>query len=212
MSRDPLQDFWTNIQYAHRFMPPLAISKPSRLTHEEVKKEFRLTAHTAEGFQKEAFSSLLSNDEVERLDQAVKGVREVAAELTPGTLATPEQTARALPHFQAIVDILAPDRFANPEAFKTGKQIEAKLKARRPAKLDHLRFMTGLDSTGDPALWIWAYTKEKDSGEYDQEAFFAAVDEIAPALQSAAEEVAPDRWPYISYRSTLDRLAYEAAA
>lgn len=212
MPRDPLHDFWANIQYAHKFMPPLAVSNPFRLTAEEVEKEFRLTSHTAEGFQKEAFVSFLTPSELDKLEQAVKEVRIVASELAADTVATAEQRKRALPHFQDIVSILAPDRFADPEAFVIGKKIEAKIAAKRPAKLDHLRFMSGSDSTGDPALWVWAYTKEKESGEYDSKAFFAAVDEIAPVLKGAAEEVAPERWPYISYRSTLDNLEYETAA
>ncbi len=210
MVRDPLHAFWINIQYAHEFMPPLAVPNPARLKPEEVEKWFRLTPHTAEGFQEEAFSFLPPN-ELATLKAAVEGLRLIATEIPSGIGATAEQKKQALPEFQIIIDTLAPDRFADPEALKFGKQIEAKLESRRLEKLDHLRFSTGLDSTGEPALWIWAYTKENATGKYEEEAFFAAIDVIAPVLNRAAEEVAQDRWAYISYRSTLDKLEYEAA-
>ena len=70
MVRDPLHAFWINIQYAHEFMPPLAVPNPARLKPEEVEKWFRLTPHTAEGFQEEAFSFLPPNELATLTDNA----------------------------------------------------------------------------------------------------------------------------------------------
>lgn len=210
MPRDPLVNFWVHVMAMMEYHPSFSVPNGPRLTDEIVEKLFVLTPLAADGFVEETFS-FLAPDELNALKSAVAGVRAVTSQMGKRTSATPEEKSRALPHFQKIISILAPDRYADPEAFRIGKQVERRL-VPSPPHLDHLRFMTGRDSTDDPALWIWAYTKEKDSGEYDQEAFFAAVDEIDSILKEVAEEVAPDRWPYISYRSTLDQLEYEAAA
>ncbi len=209
MGRNPRHDFWINILYAMHFQPALAVPNGPRLTGEVIEKEFRLTPHTAEGFVEKEFD-FLQPDELGRLKSAVAGVRAVAMELGDRLVATDDEKRRALSHFQAIVNVLEPDRFMEPEAFEIGKRIEANLNTPWPAKLDHLRFMSGLDNTGDPALWVWAFVKE--SVERDESAFFLAVDQIDPLLEKAAGEVAPDRWPYISFRSALVQPEVEVAA
>jgi hypothetical protein len=209
MPRNPLHDFWMNITHAFGGMPPFAVPNGPRLTDGLIEKKFRLSRHTAEGFQEVAFS-FLSPGELAELKEAVRSVREVASELGSRVVATTGEKARALPHFQKIVRMLAPDRFADPEAFKLGTIIEQKLTL-RPPHLDHLRFMSGLDSTDDPALWVWAFVKE--SGEHDEQAFFQGVDEVKPVLEPMLREVAPEGRVYLRFRSTLDQpVAEEVAA
>ncbi len=215
MSRLRFHNFWGKVQVAFPWLSGTAVSERKRLSDEFVDgllagSDRWLTPYSAGGFERTVFE-FLPPDELERLTNAVAGVRAVADELQPNVPATSEQRARALPHFKAILKVLEFDRYADADAFLLGKVIEKELAHHRSIQsLDHLRFMTGSDSTGDPALWVWAFVKE--SGEHDEQAFFKGADEIDPPLKRAAEEVAPDRLTYISYRSTLDQLELEVAA
>jgi hypothetical protein len=49
------------------------------------------------------------------------------------------------------------DRYGDAEAYRPGKQIERALHISRPPELAELRFNSGIDHSGDPALWIWAF-------------------------------------------------------
>ena len=57
------------------------------------------------------------------------------------------------------------DRFADPEAYRLGKQIDRELRPYWPPELAELRFKSGLDHTGDPGLWIWVFLTEEISRE-----------------------------------------------
>lgn len=206
--------FFRIIQQSCRVIYWAAVADRPRLTPEWIddaleKNHGWLTSQTADRYDAAAFD-FLPPDELQRLTVAVGRVRAVAAELGPKNSASAEQRERAKPAFKDILQLLEFDRFDDPEAFRLGKMVERKLTANWPPHLDHLRFMTDLDHSGDPALRIWVYVR--GSVEEDEEAFFAAVDEIKPMLDETAREVAPDRWPYISVRSTLDQPEVEAAA
>ena len=58
------------------------------------------------------------------------------------------------------MEFLEFDRYADAEAYRLGKLIERELRPRWPVELAQLRFNTGLDHSGDPALWVWAYLTE----------------------------------------------------
>lgn len=151
----------------------------------------------------------LGETEKRRLCEAVEAVRLVAGEIPEGGQPTAEQLDRAREPFADVVEVMGFDRYDEADDFYFGKQIEQRLKP-RPPQLDGLRFESGLDHSGFPALWVWAFVSE--SVERDEGAFFAAVDQIHPVLEEAAREVAPDRWPYISFRSALVPPEVEAAA
>jgi hypothetical protein len=111
---------------------------------------------------------------------------------------------RALPLFRDIVQSLGFDRYGDAEAFRLGKLIERGIAPRRPSELAELRFNTGLDHSGDPALWIWAFLSDEVS-ETDAR-FLETAQTLQGLLHSAARRVAPDRWPYISFRSMAEQL------
>jgi len=78
----------------------------------------------------------------------------------------------------------------------------------RPRELAELRFGTGLDHTGDPAIWIWAFLQDDT---WDDEQFLASARQMDELLDPAARRVAPDRWPYLSFRSLAEDAEIAAA-
>jgi hypothetical protein len=201
MPRDPLHAFWLSIMYALDGLPPSMVPSGLRLTDEMIEADFRLTPHTAEEFQEDAFS-FLPEGELSRLKNAVEKVRAVSSNMGPRVVATRDERDEALPYFKIIVRVLEPDRFTDPETFKLGKKIERELAPVRPSHLDQLRFMSGLDSTDDPALWVWVYVAE--TGEYDDATFLARADEIENVLKPIARAVAPEGRVYFHFRTTSD--------
>ena len=51
----------------------------------------------------------------------------------------------------------------------------------------------GLDSTDDPAIWVWAVIEEDD---FSRDVSLEITDKVRAALRKAA----PDHWPYVSIR------------
>ena len=214
--------FRTNVQRASLVLSGQFVADRPRWTAERIEGRLReierpsshkpvwLASHTFDGdFDPEAFRFLSEQDRGE-LTRAVAGVRDAATGILEGARPHPDQLDRARPHFVQVVELMGYDRYDDDDAYILGKIIEGRLARHPPPRLDQLRFRTGYDSTGDPALWVWAFVKE--TGEHDEEAFFKGADEIDPPLKAAAEQVAPDRLTYISYRSTLDQLELEVAA
>lgn len=116
----------------------------------------------------------------------------------------------AKPIFASILKELEFHRFGDAEAFRIGKEIERRIAPDRPGELAELRFETGPDSTDDPGLWVWAFITEL--GEHDLARFHSSANAIESILDPIARAVAPERWPYILFRSTLDQLELEATA
>lgn len=212
-----LEEFWRNVRTASRLIaPPAVVADSPRISAEMIAKRLGaadvwLAPAAMRGYD-EGDLLFLTADERQRLSEAVSHFLSVAKKVNPRGPASIELAEEARPAFQQIVGLLEFDRYGDAEAFKLGKSIEHKLATYGIGlpQLDHLRFRTGLDNTGDPALWVWAFIKE--SAHHDEATFFAAVDEIDPYLFPVAREVAQERWPYISYRSTLDQPAIEAVA
>lgn len=208
------EDFWWNVWTATGLRRGPNIADTPRITSGEIAarlavNNFWARPKSVSGFDKSDLP-FLSEEEQTRLDELVKAFRAEVGESGMPPPASGERLERASPVFQKIVEQLEFDRFSNPDAFRIGKAVELLIAPTRPIALDHLRFMTGTDSTGDPGLWVWAFVRE--TGEHDEPEFFRGVDAIDPLLKQAAEEVAPDRFAYISYRSTLDQPELEAAA
>jgi hypothetical protein len=198
--------FFRNIQQSCRVIYWAAVADRPRLTPEWIddvldKNHGWLTPQTAANYEAAAFD-FLPPDELHRLNAAVGRVRSVAAALGPNVVASAEQRERAKPAFKAILQLLEFDRFDDAEAFRLGKTVERKLASNRPPHLDHLRFRTGLDSTDDPALWVWVYVAE--DGEYDDATFLSRAEVIETALKPVAREVAPEGRVYLYFRTTSD--------
>ena len=209
-----LEEFWKNVRRAVKLIRPNPIADSPRISTDEISGSLAsanlwLVRGAVGGYDEREFP-FLTPAELSRLSTAVQQFRDVAITVNPRGPATRQQIEKARPAFQSIVELLEFDRFADPEAFRIGKEIERRLAPDRPAELAELRFETGPDSTGDPGLWVWAFVVE--TGEHDTEAFHSAAEVIDLILSPVTREVAPDRWPYILFRSTLDQLELEAIA
>jgi hypothetical protein len=197
-----LQEFWNNVRIGARLIAPQVIADAPRLDPASIESALRratfwLTPRAVEGFNEADFPFLLK-EERERLAKLVNEFSEVAAKVSPTDAAPREVVESALPLFREILQMLEFHRYGDAEAFRLGKQIEQKLQPHWPKEITELRFNTGLDHTGDPALWIWVFLTEEVSK--NDEDFLKAAHRLREIIDSIARRVAPDRWPYLSFR------------
>ena len=152
------------------------------------------------GFDEADFSFLPAEDRV-RLTGLVKEFRAIVAEVPPTT--TPDdRLERALPVFRDIVGLLEFDRYGDAEAFRIGKRIEATIAPHRPEAIAELRFHTGKDNTGDPSIRLWAVLHD----EAAEKAVFARnTHTIRDLLTETSEELAPELWPYVDFRTVSEQ-------
>ena len=120
--------------------------------------------------------------------------------------ATDEQVRKAIPKFKNILEIIRPDRYGDWDAFTLGKRIEREVSGRLPQEVRELIFETGVDVSGDLALWIWV---EMADEAVDEKELFRRFESARKELSAAAVRVCPDRWPFIHLRLTSERLAFE---
>ena len=199
-----LPEFWNGVRAAARVVGPERTPEASRLDPAAIERALRagsqwLTPRAVAGFD-EADFPFLPTAERHRLARLVKDFRRVASGVPPKTPATDDQVRRALPWFRDIVGLMGYDRHGDAEAYRIGRQIEREIEPDRPKELAELRFDTGPDHTGDPGIWIWAVLAEEDD-----DAFLAVASDARPQLDRASRAVAPELWPYISFRSVADQ-------
>ncbi len=161
-----------------------------------------VTPRSVAGFDESEFA-FLSDAERSQLAKLVAEFRQVTSTVNPMAPATGDTVESALPLFRDIIRLLEFDRYENAEAFRLGKLIEREIAPWRPAELAELRFRTKLDHTGDPGLWIWAYLSDEVS-EKDED-FLEAAQRLRNPLEDVARQVAPDRFPYLSFRSLREQ-------
>jgi hypothetical protein len=196
-----LEQFWTNVRIGARLTAPEVIADAPTLDEAAIESALRkethwLTPETVEGFQESDFP-FLSNDERERLAKAVEGFEKATATMSPTAAPSAHELELALPHFREIVKILEFNRYGDAEAYRLGKQIEKKLQPLQLGDIAELRFNTGLDHSGDPALWIWVFlTEEISSKDAD---FLKSASRLREIVQPIAQRASPDRWPYLSF-------------
>src|SRR5438477_419941 len=99
----------------------------------------------------------------------------------------PARRAMSLKEFWTNVRTGArPDRYADADALLIGKRIEARLAPQLPQPVQEIRFETGPDATGDPAVWIWVVLSD-DVGE--EEVFLPAARKVRELLEAIVEEL-----------------------
>jgi hypothetical protein len=161
-----------------------------------------LNPKSVEGFDEQDFD-FLPSAERQALTASVNRFREIARQVSPTAPATEEQIQQALPEFQRIIEFLRPDKYVDPEALVIGKRIEQQLANRLPDSVVELRFETGEDAAGGPALWIWVVFKD---GLAESEAFRSDVRLVRELLERTVREMAIGRWPYVRF-TTASELA-----
>jgi len=201
------QHFWINVGTAARFTPQQRIVDAPRLDPSESERILQQDTHwftprSVAGFE-EADFDFLPDAERTRPAKLVNEFQAISSTVSPKTPPSAETVAKALPLFRDMVQLLGFDRYGDVEAYRLGKQIEPAIEPDRPAELAELRFNTGLDHSGDPALWIWAFLT--DEAAATDERFLRTAQDLSDFLDPVARTVAPDRWPYISFRALADQ-------
>lgn len=129
--------------------------------------------------------------------------RQIASAVKPIAPPSSDRLEQAIPLFRDIIAMLEFDRYGDADAYRLGKQIEREIESYRPAELAELRFRTGPDHSGDPGLWIWSYLT--GAAEESDERFLEYARKLDDMLDPIAREIAPDRWPYLSFRSLAEQ-------
>ncbi|APW59938.1 hypothetical protein [Paludisphaera borealis] len=202
-----LHDFWTNVRMGARLIAPQGFVDAPRLDADDFTRRLRsatlwLTPRAVDGFEEEDFP-FLPEAERARLTKLVNDFRKVARTVNPTVPVPTAVVENALPLFRDIVLMLEFDRFEDDEAYRLGKMIEQEIEPYRPRELADLRFRTGEDHTGDPGLWIWAFLSD-DASKTDEE-FLKTAQKLRELLDPVARRIAPDRWPYLSFRSLAEQ-------
>jgi len=202
-----LRDFWMNVQTGARLIVPQVIADLPRRDASFVERGLRgatlwLTPRAVEGFQEAEFD-FLTDSERKSLASLVEKFRKVAETVNSAERATDKALSKALPLFRDIVRTLDFDRYGDDEAYRLGKLIEREIGDPLPQGLAELRFETGFDHSGDPAIWIWAFLTDEAS-ETD-ERFLRTAQQLRDVIEHAARVVASERWPYVSFRSLKEQ-------
>jgi hypothetical protein len=201
------RDFWISVRTGARMaVPTRVIAAQPRIDAARIESSLRnadfwLTPKVVAGFNKEDFD-FLPDAERDRLADLVAQFKEIASKVKPRSPAPDDLRDQALPLFREIIQQLDFGRYEDAEAYRIGKQVEQRVLPDWSAEIEELRFRTGLDHTGDPGLWILAILRDEVSTTDEQ--FLEAVDRVRPWLNEAAREVAPDRFPYPSFRSSQE--------
>jgi hypothetical protein len=196
------EQFWTNVRIGARHISPEVVADAPPLDEAAIESALRkethwLTPESVEGFQESDFP-FLSNEERARLTKAVEGFEKATATVRPTVAPSLHELESALPHFREIVKILEFNRYGDAEAYRLGKQIEKKLQPLQLGDIAELRFNTGLDHSGDPALWVWVFLTEEISSK--DEDFLKSARRLREIVHPIARRACPDRYPYLSFR------------
>jgi hypothetical protein len=205
-----LREFWANVRLGAGLDSTRATVDAPRLDEKKIEQILRrahlwLTPNVVEGFDISDFD-FLSDQERQTLSESVDRFRQVVEQVPADAVPSTEQVQEALPHFRRIVELLRPDRYANPDAFIIGKRIEQLVRGQVPEwfKEKEMVFETGNDANGDPALWIWV---EIDDTAADETVFSQNTRAVRNTLEMAVRKLGIDRWPYIRFRTVSEQRA-----
>jgi hypothetical protein len=160
-----------------------------------------LTPESVEGFDEHDFGFLL-DDSRRHLAQCVNEFRAIARQAVAEQQATDEQLEAALPSLLGVLEIMRPDRYADLDALVIGKRVERELAGRLPGWVREIRFETGNDSNGDPAVWIWV---EIDDEAATADVFSKNTRQARSLLGECVRQLEIPHWPYIRFRTSSER-------
>jgi hypothetical protein len=204
-----LEDFWMSVRRAAGPIAPQPVVDSPKLDPTEIERTLRgstlwLTPRAVAGCDVKDFE-FLPDAERERLAELVKDFRTLVPRLYSREPVPEDVVERALPLFRDIILFLEFNRYGDPEAYRLGKQIEREIAAAQwPPELAELRFNTRLDHAGDPGIWIWGFLTEEASATDDL--FLENASWLSDWIDPIARDVAPDRFPYISFRSIAEEV------
>lgn len=204
-----VEEFWTSVRTAASLMVPKAAVDSPRLDRDRIERilqgaTFWLTPGAIKGYypyDPKEFK-FLSEEERQRLEEAVKKFKAVAESVPKKAPATDQQISEGVKEFRKILEVVRPDKYADFDAFVIGKKIEKHVRDELPQWVREMVFETGYDASGAPALWIWVEVEDEAARE-------KAIDEnyllISGTLRGAATQICPDRWAYIRMRTVSEQ-------
>ncbi len=203
-----LSEFWQSVQAGARFVSPNVSVDSPKLDASAIERSLRLstiwlTPRVVEGFDPDDFN-FLPPPQRNGLFKSVQSFRSIAEKVPADKPPTSLQIAKALPSFVKILSLLQPNQYVDPEAFVLGKKIENETEGKLPGWVRELRFQTGDDANGFPAIWIWVEADDKAMALDVLRDNTRAVSEI---LRQSSRKISPDRWPYVRFRSTSELQA-----
>ena len=98
------------------------------------------------------------------------------------------------------------DKFGGVEALKIGKRVEQCIDGSLPDWVSEMRFETGEDASGDPALWIWV---EFQDAAATPENYSANTKQVRDLVEACVRKLDTDRWPYIRFRTTTEQAKHK---
>jgi hypothetical protein len=141
-----LRDFWISVRTGARLIAPTATADSPRLDSAKIERILRgatiwLTPRSVHGFDASDFD-FLTEAERNQLSKSVERFREIASQVPPDKPATPQQIQQALPEFLRILEVLRPDKYADPEALVVGKRVENIVSELDVKRWPYVRFRT----------------------------------------------------------------------
>jgi hypothetical protein len=197
-----LKDFWLNVRTGARFLTPGTTADSPRLDVASIERTLGaapvwLTPKSVAGFNPEDFQFLPGKDQ-KALREAVERFLEVARQLPRHQPGTEQQVQQALPQFARIIEILRPDKYADAQAFVIGKRLEQHLANQIPPTVLELRYETGPDWAGDPALWIWVILKDEATAKG---LLLPNARQVRELLEDGVSELGFEHFPHVRVRA-----------
>jgi len=201
-----LQEFWISVKTGASFLAPTATVDSPKLDAGRIEAILRgadiwLTPKSVEGFDENDFT-FLANDERVRLKQCVDEFLQVAQQVPPDQPATNMQVRAAMPPFQCVLEIMRPDKYGDVTALEIGKRLEQRLAGQLPEWVKEMRFETGKDANGDPAIWVWVEIADAAS---EKSVFSRNAKQVRELVESCHRKLSVPYWPYVRFRTTSEQ-------
>jgi len=201
-----LESFFTSVRHAASLLHPIAVtgrtlSDPKSMEEALKRADLWLNPELVEGYNVSDFE-FLSEEERQDLTRAVERFLSAARQVSPDGSTSDRCVQQGLEALRSIFKIIGPNKFLDAEALKIGKRIEGVLSGRLPGYVRGLRFETGEDASGEPALWIWV---ELDDEAVEASDFSEKTKLVRDTIVRAVAEQAVGRWPYVRFESASER-------
>lgn len=157
-----------------------------------------LTPSAIEGFDPDDFQELPTAQQ-EALTTAVNQFRDIAVSVPSNQPATDSQINDAIGAFQRILTLLKHCIELDQESDIIRRIISS---LGLPEGVLTWEFEIGLDSTNDPALWLWIIVDDAVARSSEFPEFSAAVQN---RIRRALRERQIERWPYIRFRTITEQ-------
>ncbi len=196
-----LKDFWVAVRRrALLIAPSVPANKPNaaRTHRSRTRGHVWLTPACVAGFNPADFA-FLPAEELHSLQSHVNAFLAVANTVPISGRVTAKQAKEGFRHFWEIVDIMAFEKYEDPDAFEIGKRLEQAIAGKLPRWVRAMRFRTGIDSIGDPAIWIFVELEDRAAQRHIRERNVGGVETL---LTDALQVLNVPLWPFMRFRST----------